>query len=75
MGDVAEMMLEGFLCQTCGAMVDGQSPGYPRNCRTCARGRTLEKPRCTVCGRAFKVPQGLADHMKDKHGVAGQKGK
>lgn len=37
MGDIAEMMLDGTLCQTCGCLVDGTTPGYPRYCEDCAK--------------------------------------
>lgn len=32
MGEIAEAMLEGLFCGTCGAMLDGDEPGYPRYC-------------------------------------------
>lgn len=35
MGDVAEMMLEGLLCEVCGELIDGDEPGYPRRCAGC----------------------------------------
>ena len=40
MGDIAEMMLDGTLCQVCGAAMqdvgDGfEAPGYPRTCEDC----------------------------------------
>lgn len=35
MGDAAEMVLEGLLCQTCGDLIDGEEPGYPRFCEDC----------------------------------------
>lgn len=37
MGEIAEMMLDGTLCQRCGAFLDGNSPGYPRYCKDCAK--------------------------------------
>ena len=41
MGDTADMMIEGILCQSCGAYIDDEEsedggPGYPRNCTDCA---------------------------------------
>lgn len=36
MGEIADMMLEGILCEGCGEPVDGRAPGYPRRCRGCA---------------------------------------
>ena len=35
MAEVADMMLEGFLCQHCGVMIDGREPGFPRDCPAC----------------------------------------
>jgi hypothetical protein len=32
MGDVADMMLDGALCNCCGVYLDGEEPGYPRWC-------------------------------------------
>lgn len=32
MGENAEMVLEGILCQFCGDLIDGESTGYPRSC-------------------------------------------
>lgn len=45
MGDIADMLLDGTLCQMCGGLVyegdpdkaigDEMSPGYPRTCQDC----------------------------------------
>lgn len=38
MGEIADMILDGILCQTCGALVDEQdasASGYPRDCDSC----------------------------------------
>ncbi|WP_197021177.1 hypothetical protein [Sporolactobacillus terrae] len=37
MGEYAEMMLEGVLCEQCGCLIDGEETGYPRLCEDCAR--------------------------------------
>lgn len=37
MGEIAEMMLDGTLCEGCGCALDGESPGYPRKCKSCKR--------------------------------------
>lgn len=37
MGEIAEMMLDGTLCQTCGCLIDGTTPGFPRYCEDCAK--------------------------------------
>jgi hypothetical protein len=35
MGEVAEDVLDGFICQYCLGFIDGKSPGYPRTCEDC----------------------------------------
>ena len=35
MGDIAEMIMMGFLCQKCGAYIDRDAWGFPRNCDCC----------------------------------------
>ena len=80
MGDIADMMLDGTMCQWCGEWLhDGEDgPGYPGLCASCAREerRTRneqtqhvpEKVKCPTCGKRVKAV-GLADHQRDAHGV------
>jgi len=35
MGEIAEAMLDGTLCQTCGEYLDDGAPGHPRYCDAC----------------------------------------
>jgi len=35
MGEIADSILNGLLCELCGAYVDGEEPGYPRKCEMC----------------------------------------
>ncbi|WP_267890504.1 hypothetical protein [Paenibacillus bouchesdurhonensis] len=35
MGEAAEMVLDGLLCECCGLLIDGEDPGYPRKCDDC----------------------------------------
>jgi predicted Zn-ribbon and HTH transcriptional regulator len=35
MGDIAEMILMGFLCQSCGMPIDDDAVGFPRCCEDC----------------------------------------
>lgn len=35
MGEIAEMVLDGLLCEQCGIFVDGEETGYPRSCEDC----------------------------------------
>ncbi len=71
MGEVAEMMLDGTLCEACGAFI-GQPTGYPRCCRHCQREQQVEQqaalPRvaCPRCGKRIKAT-GLKDHLRDAH--------
>lgn len=41
MGEIAEMVLNGILCQICGQYIDDDytygDPGYPRECKDCER--------------------------------------
>jgi hypothetical protein len=73
MGDIADAMLNGELCEGCGVHLPGEAPGHPRYCsKQCRADRTppvaqlKPKEKCTVCGRKVK-PGGLANHMKDAH--------
>ena len=40
MGDAAEDILDGLMCEDCGVLIDGDNPGYPRKCDGCKNGRT-----------------------------------
>jgi len=72
MGEIAEMMTDGTLCQQCGMYI-GSGNGFPTTCRPCrlaerdAYVQTLPKPpkqQCPVCKKNFR---GLSDHMRDAH--------
>lgn len=73
MGEYADMILDGFVDQYTGEVIDGDSPGYPR---TKPRSRPKKKKapaaageRCPKCGKRCKSAQGVADHVRDVHGV------
>lgn len=55
MGEVVDMILEGLLCEVCGAWIDDNSIGEPRKCVTCDP-RRRKSPRSRK--RAKKVRQG-----------------
>jgi hypothetical protein len=44
MGDIAEMMLDGTLCEWCGERV-GEAVGYPRKCLACREEAKKEKKK------------------------------
>jgi len=80
MGDVADMMLDGTLCEGCGVYLEGESYGVPRYCASCHEDRrefltmpdyvrpSQTKVSCPKCQRRVKET-GLADHLRDKHGI------
>lgn len=37
MGDIADMMLDGTLCECCGVFIDNNDADVPRKCAHCAR--------------------------------------
>jgi hypothetical protein len=74
MGDVAEMMLEGTLCATCGVYL-GEATGIPRYCKGCEEGDIVltrthwskaKKTQCPHCQKWVKVT-GINDHIRDMH--------
>lgn len=73
MGDIADMMLDGTLCDGCGCYLNGTAPGYPRYCRDCtpkqqrpAPAGNSTKVACPTCGKRVKR-HGLDNHMRDAH--------
>lgn len=80
MGDVTDMMLDGTLCEGCGAYL-GEAVDYPRRCRQCQKDQRVDalktathahhretKMPCPTCNKRVKIA-GLTDHMRDAHGV------
>lgn len=65
MGEVAEMMLDGTLCQQCGVFIDDAAegttwnPGVPRSCRHCRRGERRPKPKGHRCRKAKRSQKRL----------------
>lgn len=74
MGEIAEMMLDGTLCEGCGVSLPGEALGFPRRCKDCRRldryqppKAGLEKVACPQCGKRVKSI-GLRQHQFDSHG-------
>lgn len=43
MGEIAEMMINGEMCECCGVFLDGEASGYPRYCsKECASDRGVD---------------------------------
>jgi len=75
MGEVADMMLDGTLCEGCGVFM-GDEVGYPRKCKACRydERKLAEIPAnphatCPTCGKRVKSV-GLAQHIAAKHSAA-----
>lgn len=70
MGEIAEMMLEGELCEQCGTYIKGPSPGYPRKCNDCKpafiKTNVPAKVVCPHCKKRVKRA-GLKDHLRVVH--------
>ena len=68
MGDIADLIIDGFFDMETGEVIDGDAPGYPRTKR---KHRELAKKwkrfSCDWCDRTFTSKQGLRDHCRDKH--------
>lgn len=73
MGDIADLMLSGEICEVCGVELDDDmDAGYPRRCSGCA---TPEGKRPTnnffcihpSCKKCFATTEAAAQHYRDKH--------
>lgn len=72
MGEIADMMINGFLCEQCGCWLDGEESGYARLCAGCVADDPHEPRnlaafafRCR-CGRGFASPDARDQHARDK---------
>jgi len=36
MGEIADAMINGLMCEQCGVYLDGEEPGFTRCCTDCA---------------------------------------
>jgi hypothetical protein len=83
-GEIAEMMLDGTLCECCGVlMVDEheEPAGYPVMCASCAadndeqttlRAHEVDMRQRTQCHqrkRTFAGSISLRQHLRDRHGI------
>jgi len=70
MGEVAEMMLDGTLCEGCGELINLNPPGYPCYCAQCRPNHSKQavpnKVICPTCKKKVKRT-GLRDHIRDAH--------
>lgn len=73
MGEIADMMLDGTLCEGCGEYLGGDD-GFPQYCHACkpsrSGGSSIQRPTkvaCPDCGKMVKRA-GVQDHQRDVHG-------
>lgn len=70
MGEIADMMIDGDLCEGCGVWI-GEGQGYSRTCHACqSEGVTVNKKKvtCKICNKKVKK-KGLRDHNRVVHGL------
>ena len=88
MGEIAEMMLDGTLCEGCGVFLNAEPTGHPCYCGSCAGERKRERAARNVAANQKmhaeqkKIPCavcgrkvktiGMSNHMKDAHPPAAQ---
>lgn len=72
MGEIADLIIDGFIDSETGEVIDGDSSGYPR-VRKQRGSRNQKKPdfmvmlACPICGKRCKSQQGVEDHKRAKH--------
>jgi len=55
MGEIADMILEGMLCEECGTFIDDECPDHPRKCAECAQKGPSSSPKRRWRRRRRKV--------------------
>ncbi|MES1979587.1 MAG: hypothetical protein V4451_16215 [Pseudomonadota bacterium] len=72
MGEIADMMIGGDLCECCGVYMGDEGQGFARRCHSCRTDANMPAPgkkvMCPTCGKYVKY-DGLGNHYKDAHGV------
>lgn len=88
MGEIAEMMLDGTLCEGCGVFLNAEPTGYPCYCGSCAAERKASRKAQNVAVHQKKQAEqkkiackvcgrkvktiGMPNHMKDAHSASQQ---
>ena len=63
MGDIADMMLDGTLCSTCGDFLSADPMGFPMQCASCNGGDEPEY----VCDPVLRNPTSPGKPKKKEH--------
>lgn len=73
MGEIADMMLDGTLCQGCGVYIGADFPSYCDGCRAEEARERQPQPAptkqigCGKCSRRFDSKAARDQHYSDKH--------
>jgi hypothetical protein len=62
MGDIANLVLEGYLCQYCGGYIDGEEPGYQRYCDLCKNDLKTDWRKEDLKATSNNCTKGSANH-------------
>ena len=66
MGDIADMMIGGDLCEMCGMVLDGEGYGIPRYCSNeCAKDRGYDGTASDGAGRYGKSNKHKGERPRD----------
>jgi len=65
MGEYADMVLDGLVCQICGDYFGGGGYGYAVTCAGCANqaAADIERPYACTCGNCYRLPEHLEQHI------------
>lgn len=80
-GEIADMMLEGTLCECCGAYIGGEGEGFPRYCSPACAGdsgvgspdrprhpwRKAKTHQCPHCQKLLRGELAVRQHVAAKH--------
>lgn len=73
MGDIADMMLDGTLCECCGVYIPGEAPGHPRYCSAQCRADRTPAVRPSAAANIAANKQLHAEQKKIKCTVCGKR--
>lgn len=69
MGEAAEDILNGAVCEVCGEFFHDDEPGHPRRCERCRRG-ARRSIACPYCPRRFASRTDLRQHISAKRRIS-----
>lgn len=65
MGEAAEDILDGAVCEVCGEFFDDEAPGFPRRCDRCTPATASKLSfSCPKCHKSFAFRGDLRQHKR-----------